>query len=54
MGFFDKFKKNKDESINQLSNVIDGDVIDLTTVNDEVFSSGMMGVGVGIDRKSVV
>lgn len=48
MGFFDKFMKNKDENINLLTNVIDGNVIDLSTVNDEVFSSGMMGVGVGI------
>lgn len=48
MGFFDKFKKNKDENINLLTNVIDGNVIDLSTVNDEVFSSGMMGVGVAV------
>jgi len=48
MGLFDKLKKNKDDFPNKLTNVIDGEVIDLTTVNDEVFSSGMMGVGVGI------
>lgn len=48
MGFFDKFKKNKDENINLLTNVIEGNVIDLSTVNDEVFSSGMMGVGVAV------
>jgi PTS system sucrose-specific IIC component len=48
MGFFDKFKKSKDENINLLTNVIDGNVIDLSTVNDEVFSSGMMGVGVAV------
>lgn len=48
MGFFDKFKKNKDENINLLTNVIDGNVIDLSKVNDEVFSSGMMGVGVAV------
>lgn len=48
MGLFDKFKKDQDEKPNELTSVIDGEVIELSTVNDEVFSSGMMGVGVGI------
>jgi len=48
MGFFDKLKKTKDVDLNKLTAVIDGEVVELSTVNDEVFSSGMMGVGVGI------
>jgi len=48
VGLFDKLKKNKDERKNSITCVIDGEVIELTKVNDEVFSSGMMGVGVGI------
>jgi len=48
MGLFDKFKKTSDERPNELTSVVDGISVDLSTVKDEVFSSGMMGEGVGI------
>ncbi len=48
MGLFDKLKKTTDERPNELTSVVDGECVDLTSVKDEVFSSGMMGDGVGI------
>lgn len=48
MGLFDIFKKNTDTTPNELTCVINGTVVELSTVGDEVFSSGLMGVGVGI------
>lgn len=48
MGLFDKLKKTVDERPNELTSVVDGNSVILSSVKDEVFSSGMMGDGVGI------
>lgn len=42
MGLFDKFKK-KDEGGNDIVAMADGDLIDVTTVPDQVFSEKMLG-----------
>ena len=54
-----KLFSKKEENTNDFAAVVSGKIIQLTAVNDDVFSKGMMGNGVAIvpddeDRKSVV
>lgn len=45
---FKLFSKKEEVNPNDFTAVVSGEIIPLTTVNDEVFSKGMMGPGVAI------
>lgn len=47
MGLFDKFKKNQEKG-EKIYNCVKGNVIPVTEVKDETFSSECLGKGVGV------
>lgn len=49
--FFSK-KKNKEENIKGFYSIMDGESIDLSEVNDEMFSNKMLGDGIAIKPTS--